>query len=465
MIKKLILLSALLCGSSLALPPGGTTVQVTARLADPGNVIVVSRTFVRAELKNTGGQQCRVGGTEVITPYLKDFAPDSSGNVTAILQKNSAITCGSSTGNTQWAFTIWRDGKPQPTCFLQVNAGIALESAACLNSSPTPITTLPTDSVYARVDGSNAGFTGTITDTVSVGAPLFVCTEGTAPSGLVGFDLLYCDSSLHRPRWINNNGTVTSDALLSDNLGSFASTTSAQLASVISDESGSGPMLFANANTQDSPTITTKATITETTAPSGSAGKDVIYADSTAHRLKMNNNNGGADTVVGAATVDTFTSKALQGAGSGNSVNLLNSQGPLGAVVGTGADATLYTYTIPANTIQAGKGIRLRISVNHSTGSAAVSYKLKLGATTLYTAGGAATSAATLNFEQEIFNAAGVQNSQFAQLVMIDSATITANITFTSAENSANSLALTFTMNVAATDQVTPKFWRVELIQ
>lgn len=73
-----------------------------------------------------------------------------------------------------------------------------------------------------------------------------ILPEGTAPSGVTGKDILYADSSLHRPRWINNNGSVTSDALLSDNLGAFAATTSAQLAAVVSDESGTGPLVFAN---------------------------------------------------------------------------------------------------------------------------------------------------------------------------------------------------------------------------
>lgn len=55
--------------------------------------------------------------------------------------------------------------------------------------------------------------------------------------------------------------------------------------------------------------------ITENTAPSGSAGVDLLWADSTAHRLKMNNNNGGALTVA-ATSGDTFTNTALGGTGS-----------------------------------------------------------------------------------------------------------------------------------------------------
>ena len=53
------------------------------------------------------------------------------------------------------------------------------------------------------------------------------------------------------------------------------------------------------------------------------AGQDMFYADSTAHRLKMSNNGGTADTVAGAATTDTFTNKTFDTAGSGNSFSCM----------------------------------------------------------------------------------------------------------------------------------------------
>lgn len=56
----------------------------------------------------------------------------------------------------------------------------------------------------------------------------------------------------------------------------------------------------------------------EVGAPAGVAGFDIFWADNTAHRWKMNNNGGSADTVVGAATTDTFTNKTYNAQGSGN---------------------------------------------------------------------------------------------------------------------------------------------------
>lgn len=47
-------------------------------------------------------------------------------------------------------------------------------------------------------------------------APLYSCPETTAPSGVVGWDTLYCDSSAHRLSLINNNGTASPVATLAD---------------------------------------------------------------------------------------------------------------------------------------------------------------------------------------------------------------------------------------------------------
>lgn len=44
----------------------------------------------------------------------------------------------------------------------------------------------------------------------------------------------------------------------------------------------------------------------EGTAPAGEAGVDLFYADTTDHRWKMNNNNGGAEFVVGTGTANTW---------------------------------------------------------------------------------------------------------------------------------------------------------------
>jgi hypothetical protein len=56
--------------------------------------------------------------------------------------------------------------------------------------------------------------------------------------------------------------------------------------------------------------------IPEITAPSGAAGRSVIYADSTAHRLELSNNNGSFFPVtqtIGSATVTTAGTAVTNG--------------------------------------------------------------------------------------------------------------------------------------------------------
>src|SRR5260221_248775 len=89
------------------------------------------------------------------------------------------------------------------------------------------------------------------------------------------------------------------------------------------------------------------------------------------------------------------------------------------AIVGTGADATLYTFTIPANNVGAGKGMRVSAGFLHGLGSASITYKLILGSTTVcsYSASG---STATESWQFEIINNPGIQNAQTASSTVSD---------------------------------------------
>ncbi len=91
--------------------------------------------------------------------------------------------------------------------------------------------------------GSSTGpittqFPGAIASGASGGgvAGIFQCPEGTAPSGTASVDLFYCDSTAHRVKAINNNGSAATYALFTDNLSVFSSTNSAQLFGLLSDE-------------------------------------------------------------------------------------------------------------------------------------------------------------------------------------------------------------------------------------
>lgn len=180
--------------------------------------------------------------------------------------------------------------------------------------------------------------------------------------------------------------------------------------------------------------------------------------------------SGGTRTIVGRDTTDALTNKNLIGASSGNKVSLIDSQGASGAITGTGADATLFTKTLSASQIEAGKGIRITAGFLHNSGTASVTYKIKYGATVIdslsYANFGTTVSD---KWEYTIMNNTGVQNAQtFIRDCVLNgngSASTASQNTGTSAADFSTSAALALTFNVAATDQVTPKFWLVELIQ
>lgn len=157
------------------------------------------------------------------------------------------------------------------------------------------------------------------------------------------------------------------------------------------------------------------------------------------------------------------TGVTLTGASNGNAVTLLNSQGNLTNVTGNGTDQTVFTYTIPANTVGAGKGIRVRYAALSNNAVSCV-WKLILGATTIQT--GTTSAAQQQNGQVEIMNNAGVQNAQTASGWQFDGATILNNtVGATSAETFVNALVIKLTANEANPNTVTPKQFIVELIQ
>jgi hypothetical protein len=211
---------------------GQNTATITAHLADPGSTSVGSRTFVRTELKATGGQQCKVAGVALVTPYVRDFTPNATGDLSFLIYKNSVITCGNSTGNSQWAFTVWRDGSPQPSCFLQISGNTDLTSASCLNATSTPTVAQPTDAVYCRIDASNCGFTGNVThnghDDTGIGT-LGAVTATISGNETVGGTLGVTGASTLNGGTINGsfsgNPTLSGNPVLSGTVTESGSTT------------------------------------------------------------------------------------------------------------------------------------------------------------------------------------------------------------------------------------------------
>lgn len=145
---------------------------------------------------------------------------------------------------------------------------------------------------------------------------------------------------------------------------------------------------------------------------------------------------------------------------SGGPSLLLNAQANAAAIVGTGAPATVYTYTLPASTVATLKGIRVTIGVNHSTGTASVTYALSLNGIAVESTGSASTGAAVAQYE--LLSTAATTGTWSRASTFFGTSPNTgtlAGLAWTSSQ------VLTLTFNVAATDQVTPIQWLVELIQ
>jgi hypothetical protein len=192
----------------------------------------------------------------------------------------------------------------------------------------------------------------------------------------------------------------------------------------------------------------TQMQFSETAAPSGVAGIDSIYADSTAHALKASYNNGPFGQIAQAGS------------------SICPAQGPLASVTGTGGLATYYTCTIPAGALAAGKGIRVTAISKHTTGTASVTYQLSFGGT-LTSAVGPSGAANQLDKNvYEIFNAPGSTSSQTIFTTGQDSNAGTNSLKLdTASVNTASSVTLNVQFNVPNTDAITPEMFWVELIQ
>lgn len=150
------------------------------------------------------------------------------------------------------------------------------------------------------------------------------------------------------------------DALTTDPLSQFASTTSAELAGVISDETGTGLLVF-----NDSPTIVTPTIGTINSLVTGSDAGNILSANVTGnHELSLTNSNTGGSTVstfimrqggnsrfqirYSRSTLDTVLSTFASSSDlvfSPNSTEVLR-VAPAGLTI-TG---TLNTHTIPGGT-------------------------------------------------------------------------------------------------------------------
>lgn len=152
-------------------------------------------------------------------------------------------------------------------------------------------------------------------------------------------------------------------------------------------QTSAGVQLYSQDNVPGNGLFNGPLYLTEAAAPSGVSSNDILYADSTAHRLKMNNNNAGVDTVVGAATTDTLTNKTLtspviNGTPTGTGIPTVTLKSGTGAGNYTSAstsyvrvDSTNLAYTV---TIPTGWKLAVTVAGSICTQTAAVAHSFAL---------------------------------------------------------------------------------------
>lgn len=165
--------------------------------------------------------------------------------------------------------------------------------------------------------------------------------------------------------------------------------------------------------------------------------------------------------LTGGSTANV-SNKTLTQASSGNNVTLLNYQSAKSAITGNNSDQTMWSYSLPANTVATSKGIKITAAFSHSSGSSNVTYKIKVNAAVI-------TSLTSL---------ASTTHVLYATIMAASSTTADGLMFLSAAANSQNNVAtavssLAWTsnqtveldMNSANTEQVTPQIFVIELIQ
>jgi hypothetical protein len=158
-----------------------------------------------------------------------------------------------------------------------------------------------------------------------------------------------------------------------------------------------------------------------------------------------------------------ITSSSLVQPSSGNVVSLAAAPiGNSGAITGTGAPVTLFTFQLPANIVATGKGLRINFALLH-TGAVAVTYTLTVNGVTIFSIG---TGDAQIAGIETLLATAATTAAGAGWLVKVASGLLTGGSVNTVAGlnwAAIQTVALTFT--VAATDSVTPIFFIPEVIQ
>lgn len=193
----------------LALPCATrATTPVSGNLKDLGTIPVGQGAYIRFTLRGCQGSQPTVPNVALLggpgQPYYKDFVFDANGIVSGTLYSTrdstgilgGEIECPTNIFTAAWyGMTIWIGGRAGPETPVHARNGVTLDIGTVPPLAGNPVITAPNgDSVYARLDGGNQPFSGSITapnvtatsqlkSTVATGtAPLAITSTTVVPN-------------------------------------------------------------------------------------------------------------------------------------------------------------------------------------------------------------------------------------------------------------------------------------------
>lgn len=206
-------------------------------------------------------------------------------------------------------------------------------------------TTLTVANPTADVTVTIPAITGTLITTGDTGTVTNTMLAGSIANAKLANSTITINGSA-----IALGGSISGLAVTSGTLAQFAATTSAQLAGVISDETGSGSLVFANTPTLVTPKVNTITGVNATDAVSlYVATTGGISLGGTSSTLNLAVGNGSTINIGGAGSSTTITGTTVLLSGATDSLLYLNADkeivtvGPYQGVQVTGAVATWST--------------------------------------------------------------------------------------------------------------------------
>lgn len=152
------------------------TTTITGNVRDLG-ASTVSRVTLRFYLRGCAGNQPRVTGVGVLAPsqgsvWFKDFVSDAGGNISGTLYStrdaagtgNGEIECGGSYTSVWYGMQLIQSGKTGPEVPIAAKNGTTFDISNITPITTNPVVIAPTgDTTYARIDGGNQPFLGSVT--------------------------------------------------------------------------------------------------------------------------------------------------------------------------------------------------------------------------------------------------------------------------------------------------------------